>query len=167
MAMRGMGATVHRSSDVVSCAAQSWPSARCAGPAGDQQQLLFNPARSVQNSERWRNKSGESGVANQASLFCRAGRSLQRPSSMYWWRCEQGVDRSHRHRDYRQLAQVARARGGSSGCRSEQPGVPGAASGRGVSEQVDRPNHPHQISLGVHGHRSHRALRSYKSGVVN
>ncbi len=33
--------------------------------------------------------------------------------------------------------------------------------------KVDPPNHPHPISLGDHGHRSYRTLRSGKSGFSN
>ena len=43
----------------------------------------------------------------------------------------------------------------------------GRAGGRGVAEQADRPNHPHQISLGDHGHSSYRFMRSCRSGVAN
>ena len=41
------------------------------------------------------------------------------------------------------------------------------AGGRGVAEQADRLNHPHPISLGDHGHRAYRSLRSCKSGVAS
>ena len=41
----------------------------------------------------------------------------------------------------------------------------GRAGGRGDAEHGDRPNHPHPISLGDHGHRTYRSLRSCKSGV--
>ena len=43
----------------------------------------------------------------------------------------------------------------------------GRAGGRGVAEQADRLNHPHQISLGDYGHRTYRFLRSCKSGVAS
>ena len=43
----------------------------------------------------------------------------------------------------------------------------GRAGYRGVAEQVDHINHPHAISLGDHGHRTYRSLRSCKSGVPN
>ena len=43
----------------------------------------------------------------------------------------------------------------------------GRAGGRGVAEQADRPNHPYPISLGDHGYRAYRFLRSCKSGVAS
>ena len=49
--------------------------------------------------------------------------------------------------------------------------MPGIFEGRaddwGVAEQDDPLNHPHPISLGDHGYRAYRFLRSCKSGVAN
>ena len=43
----------------------------------------------------------------------------------------------------------------------------GRTGGRGVAEQVDHLNHPPPISLGDHGYRSYRFLRSCKSGFAS